>query len=226
MESIESFIKQLKKTPTLDAVFNPWWQFDEHHDASPQSPVIRKKQLTHYLHARMGKARILLIGEALGYQGGHFSGMAMTSERLLLGHLKPVGVKPEHVMTERVQRTSLESVREKGFSEPTASVVWKFFIEHKIDPYQVVIWNAFPWHPYKKNIGYLSNRTPRPDEMKFGEPVLKKLIQMFDFETIIAVGEKSHQLLNEMSIANVKVRHPANGGVGLFRKQMQVLFNK
>lgn len=221
MSDIQSFITALKHHPNTNTVFNPWWQIDEHHDAEDTAPKIRRRQLTDYLTQRLGKADTLLLGEALGYQGGHFSGIAMTSERLLLGHLKQHGVLPEHVLQISPARTSKESVKPLGFVEPTASIVWKFLIENRINPFRIVIWNAFPWHPYKKQEGYLSNRTPHDDELQRGEKHLRHLIEIFKFTNIIAVGEKSHQLLNAMKISNVKVRHPANGGAGLFREQMK-----
>src|SRR5690625_7773411 len=81
---ISAFTDSLKRTPR--GLFNPWFHHDREHDKSPESPAIRKRQLEAYLTERSNRARFLFIAEALGYQGGHFTGMAMTSERILLGH--------------------------------------------------------------------------------------------------------------------------------------------
>ncbi|HZA38703.1 MAG TPA: hypothetical protein VE486_06145, partial [Candidatus Baltobacteraceae bacterium] len=86
-DQVEKFIRLLKESPA-GAVFNPWWQVDEENDAGRNAPAIRRKQLSAYLSKRLKKARLAVIGEALGYRGGHFSGIPMTSERILLGKKK------------------------------------------------------------------------------------------------------------------------------------------
>ena len=83
-KQLDKFLRLLKASPS-GAVFNPWWQIDEENDIGRHSPAIRRKHLAVYFHERLGKARLAIIGEALGYRGGHFSGIPMTSERMLLG---------------------------------------------------------------------------------------------------------------------------------------------
>src|ERR1700756_2341687 len=85
--SLDHFLQLLRKSPS-GAVFNPWWEADEQNDSGRHAPAIRRRQLRAYLRKRLGKAKLALIGEALGYRGGHFSGIPMTSERLLLGKQK------------------------------------------------------------------------------------------------------------------------------------------
>src|SRR6266436_514369 len=92
-QSIEKFLRLLKKSPS-GAVFNPWWQVDKENDFAPSAPRIRREQLRAYLQKRVGKADVAIIGESLGYRGGHFSGIPMTSERLLLGRSKGFHIKP------------------------------------------------------------------------------------------------------------------------------------
>ena len=79
--SIDSFIKALQGYHS-DTAFNPWADYDPQCDIGPQAPLIRAANLKRYLTLRQ-KARFLFIAEGLGYQGGHFSGMAMTSELTL-----------------------------------------------------------------------------------------------------------------------------------------------
>ncbi|MDZ7719790.1 MAG: hypothetical protein U5K72_13320 [Balneolaceae bacterium] len=136
---IDEFISSLKHNP--EGLFNPWYHRDEEHDETEDAPEIRRHQLKTYLSERVESAKYLFIAEALGYQGGHFTGIAMTSERILLGHQEPkYGVRPDHVFqTIEPQRTSCPTVIEKGMSEPTATIMWGALIDLGINPYEVVL---------------------------------------------------------------------------------------
>ena len=214
---MHEFMKLLKKSPS-GAVFNPWHHRDSEHDAAPGAPAVRREQLASYLGERQ-KATVILLAEALGYQGGHFSGIAMTSERLLLGHLRHKGLGPEMVLAGKPRRTSREDVRPDGFTEPTATIVWGAMAALGVDPRDVILWNAFPWHPYKPDKGFLSNRTPCDNEVMLGQPVLRALMAYASGARILAVGQKSAALLAAMGITAPALRHPANGGAGQFREQ-------
>src|SRR2546421_6885575 len=82
-KQLDKFLRLLKASPS-GAVFNPWWQTDEENDIGRIAPIIRRQQLRAYLQERLERAKLVVIGEALGYRGGHFSGIPMTSERMLL----------------------------------------------------------------------------------------------------------------------------------------------
>ncbi len=208
------------------AVFNPWGERDSHHDVDSRGDVVRREQLTCYLHQRLGRADTLLCAEAIGYQGGHFSGIPMTSERLLLGGLEHKGLMPQMVFRGLVpRRTSSPTVRPRGFTEPTATIVWGFLAQQGIDPYRVVLWNAFPWHPYQSEKGMLSNRTPDESELRDGHQILMQLLELGQFRRVVAIGEKSALQLARLQIKATKVRHPANGGAGQFREQLNQLLD-
>ncbi|MFU8812432.1 MAG: uracil-DNA glycosylase [Balneolaceae bacterium] len=226
MHALHSLIDQLEASP--HSLFNPWYEMDAENDRSEQAPAIRREQLHTYLRQRVGRAKVLLIAEALGYQGGHFTGIAMTSERILLGHQQEkYGVTPEMVFTDvEPQRTSKKSVNEKGMSEPTATIVWGALARMKIDPYSVVLWNALPWHPWNPKKGLLSNRTPTNDELEAGHGLLRQFLELFPDATIVAVGRKCEQSLTELKIEHSAVRHPANGGAPAFRKQLRALYRQ
>ncbi|MBW2604594.1 MAG: uracil-DNA glycosylase [Deltaproteobacteria bacterium] len=218
---INNFIESLKYSPKRADVFNPWWETDPENDIDDQGSKIRSRQLFQYLNERIGKAKYLLVAEAIGYQGGHFTGIPMTSERILLGGHAKKGISPEQVFSEiEPERTSRPDLKPNGFSEPTATIVWGHIIQSNLNPKDFILWNAFPWHPFKSESGYLSNRTPTAGEVQAGAPILTRLIQITKTENIVAVGEKSFNILDQLGIHCIKVRHPANGGATKFRKQL------
>jgi len=221
---IDSFILSLKNHPKRNGVFNPWWDTDSENDIDNQGPIVRRQQLRQYLIERIGKVKILLVGEAIGYQGGHFTGIPMTSERVLLGgHIKK-GIFPEHVFTGITRkRTSKRELKPLGFSEPTGTIVWGHLINSGINPRDVILWNAFPWHPYNLDLGILSNRTPSQKEFQACSKILTELIKVSRVNNIVAVGEKACLQLNRLGIKSKKVRHPANGGAKKFREQLSLI---
>ncbi|GAX61034.1 parvulin-like peptidyl-prolyl isomerase [Candidatus Scalindua japonica] len=216
---MDGFFQSLKIVK-LDNVFNPWFCQDKENDIDSGSPAIRLSQLRQYLLERQD-AKYLLVGEALGYQGGHFTGIAMMSERILLGKMRHKSIMPRHVFSGiEPRRTSMPSVKKDGFTEPTATIVWERLITSGFDMRDFIIWNAFPWHPYKPEIGILSNRTPSEIEFEKGKPAMLELLKSVNVSKIIAVGEKSRVQLREMDIDALMVRHPANGGASKFREQI------
>src|SRR6266487_6091750 len=123
-KEIDDFLRLLKESPS-GAVFNPWWQVDEQNDIGRNAPAIRRHQLRAYLQKRLGKVKLAVIGEAVGYRGGHFSGIPMTSERLLLGRSKKVELRARDFFSDlEPRRTSKPEKCPDGFSEPTATIVW------------------------------------------------------------------------------------------------------
>ena len=236
-EQLDKFLRLLKASPS-GAVFNPWWQIDEENDIGPNCPAIRRKHLAVYFRERLGKARLAIVGEALGYRGGHFSGIPMTSERMLLGKKPEIvaalfqrralnapgdagrrqplqiiaGIKP--------RRTSKPSTCQNGFSEPTATIVWGALLKTGVLPNEFVLWNAFPWHSFDPHRGLLSNRMPNKSEQLFGRPVLKAFLELFPCPQIVALGKIAAAQLAHLGVNAHCVRHPASGGAKLFRQQI------
>jgi hypothetical protein len=216
-QSIERLLHLLKSSPP-GAVFNPWWQVDAANDIGPQAPVIRRKQLRAYLSERIGKAQLALIGEALGYRGGHFTGIAMTSERILLGANSQVA--PNDVFSRiKPRRTSRPERALRGLSEPTASIVWSTLFGLGLRGDEFVLWNVFPWHSFSSRLGMLSNRTPTDAEVAAGTPPLKAFLHLFAGVRLVAVGRLAAAQLRAAEC----VRHPASGGSALFRQQIALL---
>jgi uracil-DNA glycosylase len=218
VESLEKFVGLLKQSPP-GAVFNPWWQVDRQNDIGRNAPAIRRRHLGAYLHKRLGKVQLVVIGEALGYRGGHFTGIPMTSERILLGKKETAGIKPEHVFSSfEARRTSKCQQCPDGFSEPTATIVWSTLLRLGLKPEEFVLWNAFPWHSFNPRRGMLSNRMPTNKERFAGLSALKGFLDLFPCENIIALGNVAASQLKELNVESHRVRHPASGGARLFRK--------
>ncbi len=217
---IERFISALKRPLGRD-VFNPWFEWDGAYDIGPEAPIIRRAHLKQYL-AEREQASCLLVGEALGYQGGRFTGIPMTSERILLNKTVHKGIQARHVLRGIApERTSLSVMKRDGFVEPTSTIVWEQVIKSGVDTRALIFWNAFPWHPYDPIIGLLSNRTPTSKELEAGKAALSDLLAGISVRKIIAVGERAYRQLNAMGLDISKVRHPAHGGAALFRRQFR-----
>jgi uracil-DNA glycosylase len=217
-KQLDNFLRLLKASPS-GAVFNPWWQIDEENDIGPDSLVIRRKHLAVYFRERLGNARLAIVGEALGYRGGHFTGIPMTSERMLLRKQQQI------LASTKPRRTSKPSVCPDSFSEPTATIVWGALLKMGVLPDEFVLWNAFPWHSFDPHRGLLSNRMPNKSERLSGRPVLKAFLELFACEQIVALGKIAAAQLEAIGVKAYCVRHPASGGAKLFRQQIAVVPN-
>ena len=182
-------------------LFNPWRDACPH-DAPGNGPAAKLDRLALHLDCN---PEFILAGEAPGYQGCRYSGIAFTSERLL----------GEGAIPRIPALTGRLSTRRLPFSEPSATIVWKTLYRLGIAD-RTLLWNAMQLHPYRQD-NLWSNRTPTHDEIKLGEPALRMLIATFPAARIVAVGKKSEGLLRDMGIPIAgSVRHPANGGATAF----------
>lgn len=226
---IITFMKHLK-TYRAPLVFNPWRDYEPGLDIGPEAPVIRYNNFQRYLELRR-EAHYLFVAEGLGYQGGHFSGMAMTSERILLGHHPEV--RPQEVLGEwEYRRTSNPDCpllkgtqRSMGFNEPTATVMWGSLHRHNLGTFDAVLWNIFPFHPYKKE-GLLTNRTPDGNELNVGIVYTKQLLELLSNAQVVAIGQKSAGTLQKFRVPCHCVPHPSMGGAEKFRKAVATLFGQ
>ena len=224
MHKIKLFIKDLSSYHSKN-VFNPWGDFDPDYDISA-SRTIRRNQLSQYLIQRLESARILVIAEACGYQGGHFTGIAMNCERMILNFHPTITSKM--ILGKKGKRTSRQNSpfipkeiqREKGFNEPTDTIVWNSILNCGLSPTDFILWNIFPFHPYKKN-KMLSNRTPSDKELEIGLEYTRKLLKLTGPLPIYAVGKKSEHTLQNAGFKVTGLRHPANGGATLFREGLK-----
>jgi len=192
----------------MTGLFNPWRDRCPH-DAVGNGPAEKLGRLALHLDC---DPSFILAGEAPGYQGCRYSGIAFTSERLL----------GEGAIPRIPALSGRLSDRRLPFSEPSATIVWKTLYRLGIAD-RTILWNAMQLHPYRPD-NLWSNRTPTPDEIKLGEPALRILIKTFPAARIVAVGKKSEGLLSDMGIPVAgSVRHPANGGATEFAEGLRSL---
>jgi len=194
-----------------DQVFNPWTEHDPGTDLDRNAARARQQRLRAHLATL---PTLILIGEAPGYQGCHVTGIPFTSERLLIAGSIP-----------RVpSRSPRLSTRHIPWSEPSATTIWSALHEFGIAE-RTILWNAFPWHPYKKG-NRQSNRTPRPAERELGIPVLKALLDAFPAAALGAVGRHAEKSLAQCGVQAHPLRHPSMGGVSAFRRGLRQLIRR
>ncbi len=226
MSTLDRFLDTLRHRPVGPGVFRPWTDCTPGVDAGPDAPDVRLANLRAYLAARIGRAKLVLVAEAVGYQGARFSGIPMTCERTLLG-AKPQ-VSPDLVFAGPKRRTSAASVarnaaeRSGGFCEPTATIVWTTLLGLGVPADGFVLWNSFAFHPHRPGEP-LTNRTPTDREVEEQAEVLDAFLSLFPGLPVVAVGETARRRLaahgtafNKMGVP--AVRHPANGGATAFRE--------
>jgi len=128
-------------------------------DDVPGAARIRLANLRAYLAERAG-ADIVCLGEAGGYQGMRWSGIAFTSER----DLGRWGAPYEPTCAAR------------RWSEPSGTIVHKVLDEFDAER-RVILWNTVPTHPHRPGEP-LSNRRPTTAEIAAGAPFAMRLIEL------------------------------------------------
>jgi uracil-DNA glycosylase len=181
--------------------------------------AIRRRNLRLYLEQMFGIGpRMLLIGEAVSYRGGRLTGIAFVSESVMLG-----GVETRSGPILGADRGYKKATPGPKLStEASATMVWGTIRE--IEPLPL-LWNAFPFHPFNPG-NPLSNRAPSAAELLTGERFIARLMKLFGFEQVVAIGNSASLSLQRMNIDHTKVRHPSQGGKNLFVEGMARLSQK
>jgi uracil-DNA glycosylase len=194
-------------------VFNPWAErdpLDAAGEAEPSGfgPDGRLSRLR--AHFAVAPA-LVLLGEASGYQGCHFSGMPFTNEKLLLAGRIP-----------RVRVPARLTTRPRPWCEPSATVVWGTLHALGLAD-RTVLWNAFAWHPFKPGDPY-SNRAPTREELEAGRDVLDGVLDTFARARVVAVGKVAERTLRGLGREPyATLRHPSMGGANEFRTGLATL---
>lgn len=170
--------------------------------ANPYKSDILLRNLELYL-TRLKKQRVntILVGEAPGYKGCAKTGIPFTSEFIMMNY-------NNEVLGQRYGYRRLDH-QAKLQKENTATIIWNEIGQYGQLP---LLWNIFPFHPYKQN-NVNTNRAPRNSELKDGMEFVKMLLSMFpEISTVIAVGNRAHAGLTQNKIECIKTRHPSFGG--------------
>ncbi|MGV3698178.1 uracil-DNA glycosylase [Flavobacterium sp.] len=194
MTDVEKFIEYLEHSVDFPNSRNLY-------EGSHNLSLLRKSNLKLYLEEmKISNPKTLLLGEAPGYKGCGNTGIAFTSERIILTN--------NFFLNKNFKVESKLSPE----SEISATIIWNEIVKQKHLP---LLWNIYPYHPYKNNF-LKSNRTPNVNELQFGKTILKRLLDIFEIENIIAVGRKAEKHVKEINVNYIYVRHPANGGKNKF----------
>ncbi len=179
--------------------------FNQYRDAGsddlPDAPALRRANLRFYLERRRD-AEIVAVGEAVGYQGMRWSGIAFTSERDLLRWGDPF--RP--------------TCRTRVWSEPSGTIVHGVLEERGAES-QVILWNTVPTHPHQPGKP-LTNRRPTAAEIAAGRTLTERFLNLVRPRVLIAVGRIALAALGKDALY---VRHPANAGATAFRQQMAAI---
>lgn len=207
---LSAVLRRLYRGPRGSApgVVNPYRESVPDLDG-PGAARRRQTNLERYLE-RVGAPRLVLLGEALGFRGGRFSGIAFTSERQLVG---PEGRRLPWAGSP-FQATSRNP---DLWLEPSGSVVWDALGG---DARGVLLWNTFPWHPHGVK-GLLSNRTPERSLVAANLDVLEALLAELGEARVFAVGRTAQSALALLGLEAPALRHPAHGGAAIFRRQLR-----
>lgn len=171
------------------------------YDVSTASGRLRRANLSRYLSDLGTGADTLLVAEAPGWRGMTNTGVPFTSVRELgPSYLMPPEPTAPWEASSRVVHAALT-----GWNGPLP-----------------VAWAIFPHHPFVAP-DRLTNRTPRPAEVRDGAPVALALIEALGASRVIAVGRKAQGALALAGIEAIAVRNPAQGGATQFTEQLAAL---
>jgi len=201
----DKLITELSDVELTGRATNQWSRIE----GDLQGNAIRRRNLRLYLDQMDAIGpRMLLIGEAVSYRGGRLSGIAFVSESVMLGGVETASgpiLGGAHGYRKATPGPKLST-------EASATMVWETIRDVRPLP---LLWNAFPFHPFGPD-DENSNRAPSAAELLIGQRFIERLLRLFAFERIVAIGNHASLSLQRMDVEHTKVRHPSQGGKNLF----------
>ena len=204
---VHEFMTELDAVPVTDQAFNPWGGFSLD-DALPGPSAVEARRDRLRRHLSAPDVKLVIVGEAPGYQGARISGMAFTSEALLMDGAIP-----------RIDPTGRLTTRVKPWSEPSARIIWELLYRNHIADV-TVMWNAYPFWPMAPAENGYGNRTPMRAEVLSGQRLLTCLKTWFPTAIFAALGNKATESMGSLGIEHVHCRHPAYGGKPVLEGQI------
>ncbi|MEM0962559.1 MAG: uracil-DNA glycosylase [Bacteroidota bacterium] len=200
--------EQLYDVPSGERQFNPYLDTDERD--GPDAPATRRANLEAALDAVAdaapgGRPDVLVVAEAPGPWGCHFSGIPFTNERQLLDPEFPVHGRPTSA---RFAQTG------EPHRETSGGIYWGSMLPHWG---RFWTWNAVPFHPHKAGEP-LTIRTPGVREVRQWHGLLAMTVDVLRPRACVAVGRKAEGALDAIGAEPTYVRHPSQGGATLFRE--------
>lgn len=158
--------------------------------------------------------KMILIGEAPGYQGTRRTGVPFASEHIITGGM------PEVDFFKGSGFASAYS--ERLYKEPTSTIMWRTISRYSDLP---LLWAVYPLHPHQPG-DFQSNRTPTRAEVAGVKDHLVRLLEIIGIETVLALGNTAKATLDDLGIPSQKLRHPARGGGPTFARQLDEITQK
>jgi len=176
---------------------------------SPEGRVRQANLEEYFRRMFVNTPRVIIVGEAPGYQGTRRTGVPFGSEHHING-ASGVAFFDDQSGFER----PFADLRVR--KEPTSTVMWRTISQCRELP---LLWAVYPLHPHQPG-NVESNRTPTRSEVQSCKTHLVELIDILQIETVIALGNVAKTTLDELNIDAVKVRHPSRGGASIFAQQL------
>jgi uracil-DNA glycosylase len=209
LRKFDSFLSELAAVEVSERACN---QFSRTTGDLRENAVRRRNLRLYLTEIDAIRPRMLLIGEAVSYRGGRLTGIAFVSESVMSAGVE---TRSGRILgADRGYRKATPGPRLS--TEASATMVWSTIREMAPLP---MLWNAFPFHPFHAGDPD-SNRAPTPAELELGAPFIARLLRMFPFDRVVAIGNHASASLTKLGVPHVKVRHPSNGGKNLFVEGM------
>lgn len=181
------------------------------YDRRTPAGALRADNLDRYLALMLADPPpAILVAEAPGYRGATVTGVPFMSARELSARPGRITGDPDG----------------DGFQAPadppaawelSAAVVWKALADWR-RPVPIA-WPVYPNHPFRQG-DRATNRAPRPAEVRSGLPIVLELMRVLEVGRVLAVGRKAQGALASAGVEAVPIRHPAQGGAGIFARQL------